>query len=148
VDNCLDMTRAIPGEAGERRTGALRDGGDQSRFAGLARVDMRSGEIHRLHEGRAAHNGAVLTTGGGLVFLGDILQVLRAFDAESGEILWESEPLGASVQTSTITYEVDGRQYIAVINGENALGPRALATSGGLQPPEFRGNSINVFALP
>ena len=51
---------------------------------------------------------------GDLLFWGDIGQVLRAFDAETGKILWESEPLGATVQTSTITYAVDGKQYVAV----------------------------------
>jgi len=74
--------------------------------------------------------------------------VLRAFDAETGQILWQSEPLGASVQTSTITYAVDGRQYVAVIDAESLLGPRALAATAGLTLPEHRGNSINVFALP
>ena len=53
--------------------------------------------------------------------------LLRAFDAETGEILWQSPPLGATVQTSTITYAVDGKQYIAVINGEGLTGARGLA---------------------
>src|SRR5690606_20913922 len=85
---------------------------------------------------------------GGLVFWGDIGQVLRAFDVETGEILWESEPLGASVQNSTITYAVDGRQYVAVVNGEQLTGAGLLARAAELTLPENRGNSINVFALP
>jgi len=148
VNHCLDMTRAVPGGAGERRTGALRPGADPAKFAGLARIDMTTGEIKRLYEGRAAGVGAVLATAGGLVFWGDIGQVLRAFDAETGEILWESEPLGASVQNSTITYAVDGRQYVAVVNGEQLTGAGLLARPAELALPEFRGNSINVFALP
>ncbi len=148
VDHCLDMTRAVPGGAGERRTGALRPGADPAKFAGLARIDMTTGEIHRIYEGRAAGNGAMLATAGGLVFWGDIGQVLRAFDAETGQILWESAPLGATVQNSTITYAVDGRQYIAVINGEPLIGPALLARPAEFTLPENRGNSINVFALP
>jgi alcohol dehydrogenase (cytochrome c) len=109
---------------------------------------MTTGEIDRLYEGRAAGNGAVLATAGDLVFWGDITQVLRAFDAATGEILWESEPLGATVQTSTISYAVDGKQYVAVINGESLMGARGLAEAGGVTLPENRGNSINVFALP
>src|SRR5690606_16127757 len=132
VDYCLDMTRAVPGGAGERRVGALRPGADLDKFAGLARIDMTTGEIRRLYESRAGGNGAVLATAGGLVFWGDITQVLKAFDAETGEILWESEPLGATVQTSTITYAVDGRQYVAVVNGETQIGPRLLANAGGI----------------
>jgi alcohol dehydrogenase (cytochrome c) len=149
VDHCLDMTRAMPGGGeGEQRRGTLRPGGDPSRFAGLAKIDMETGEVTRLYEARAAGNGAVLATAGGLVFWGDIAQKLRAFDAESGEILWESEALGATVQTSTITYAVDGRQYVAVINAEALLGTRSLAAAGGITLPQSRGNSINVFALP
>jgi alcohol dehydrogenase (cytochrome c) len=149
IDLCLDMTRSVPGESGgERRVAGLRPGADPARLAGLARIDMRTGQIHRIWEGRAASNGSVLVTAGGLVFLGDIMQILRAFDAETGNILWESEPLGATVQTSTITYAVNGRQYIAVVNGENAIGTGRLAEPAGVETPEFTGNSINVFALP
>ena len=126
----------------------LRSGSAAEHFAGLARIDMRTGEIHRFHESRAAGNGAMLATACGIVFWGDITQVLRAFDAKTGEQLWQSEPLGATVQTSTITYAVDGRQYVAVVNAEALLGARALATAGGIELPDYRGNSINVFALP
>jgi alcohol dehydrogenase (cytochrome c) len=145
---CLDMTRAVPGGDGERRGGAMRPGADPAKFAGLAKIDMRTGRIERIHEGRAAGNGAVLATAGDLVFWGDITQVLRAFDAETGKILWQSEPLGATVQTSTITYAVDGKQYVAVVNAESLLGSRRLADAAGVELPENRGNSINVFALP
>lgn len=148
IDFCLDMTRAVPGGAGERRVGAHRPGSDPEKFAGLARIDMTTGEIHRLYKGRAGGMGAVLATAGGLVFWGDITQVLRAFDAENGEILWESEPLGATVQTSTITYEVGGRQFVAVVNGESLIGPGLMSNAGGVEIPPHRGNSINVFALP
>jgi alcohol dehydrogenase (cytochrome c) len=148
ANHCLNMTRAVPGGDGEQRSGTLLPGSDPEHFAGIAKIDMRTGAITRLYEGRAAGNGAVLATAGDLVFWGDITQVLRAFDAETGKILWESEPLGATVQTSTITYAVDGRQYVAVINAEALLGARALATAGGVTLPEHRGNSLNVFALP
>jgi alcohol dehydrogenase (cytochrome c) len=138
----------VEGGDGERRGSALRPGADPEKFAGLARIDMTTGEIRRLYEGRAGGNGAALATAGDLIFWGDIMQVLRAFDADTGDILWESEPLGATVQTSTITYAVNGKQYVAVVNGEALLGARGLANAGGVTLPENRGNSINVFALP
>jgi alcohol dehydrogenase (cytochrome c) len=147
ADICLDMTRATEA-AGEHRTGARRPGSDPAKFAGLARVDMRTGELRRLYQARAPGQGAVLATAGDLVFWGDIMQVLRAFDAESGEILWQSEPLGATVMNSTITYAVDGKQYVAVLNGEAQTGNRWLAGPAGIELPENSGNSINVFALP
>ncbi|HEU4619016.1 MAG TPA: PQQ-binding-like beta-propeller repeat protein, partial [Gammaproteobacteria bacterium] len=148
VDHCLDMARPKEDGTGGKRRGALRPGADQSKFAGLAKIDMRTGEIRRLYESRAGGNGAVLATAGGIVFWGDITQVLRAFDAETGKVLWQSEPLGATVANSTITYAVDGKQYVAVVNGEMLLGARGIAAAGGIELPQHRGNSINVFALP
>jgi alcohol dehydrogenase (cytochrome c) len=87
----------------------------------------------------------VLATAGDLVFLGDLNQTLRAFDAESGEVLWETT-LGGPIANSTITYAVDGRQYLAVFTGEG------LVTSGVIRQAEItpaRGeNALYVFALP
>ncbi len=148
VDHCLDMTRPQADGSGGARGGILRPGSDPSKFAGLARIDMTTGQIHRIYEGRAGGNGAVLATAGNLVFWGDIEQVLRAFDAKTGEVLWQSEPLGATVQNSTITYAVDGKQYVAVVNGEMLLGARTLAKASGIELPAHRGNAIHVFALP
>jgi alcohol dehydrogenase (cytochrome c) len=90
----------------------------------------------------------MLATAGDLLFWGDIGQVLRAFDADTGRILWQSQPLGATVQTSTITYAVDGKQFVAVINAESLLGAQRLAAVAEATLPPRGGNSINVFALP
>ena len=71
----------------------------------------------------------------------------RAFDADTGKILWETT-LGGPIQTSTITYRVNGKQYIAVVTGLGAVTasifPRAGVT--GINPQ--RNNAIHVFALP
>jgi outer membrane protein assembly factor BamB len=142
------MTSATPSGDREKRGGLRRPGSDPAKFAGIAKIDMATGKLERIYEGRAAGNGAMLATAGNLVFWGDIAQVLRAFDAESGKILWQSDPLGATIQTSTITYAVAGKQYVAVVNGEGLIGARGLAASADLTLPENRCNSINVFALP
>lgn len=148
VDHCLDITAGTPEGERDTRTSVSRPGGDPAKYAGLARIDMTTGEIHRFHEGRAGGNGAMLVTAGEVVFWGDIMQVLHAFDAETGEHLWQSEPLGAPIQTSTITYSVDGKQYVAVINSNALIPPSRIADTGGVTMPPHKGNSINVFALP
>ena len=92
----------------------------------------------------------MLATAGDLLFWGDIGQVLRAFDAETGEVLWESEPLGATIQTSTITYAVDGKQYVAVVNAESLLGAPRLAAIAGATIPAAPGEldqRVRVTAL-
>ena len=150
-DYCLSMTRATPDPDGQResRTGARRPGSDPEKFAGIAKINMRTGEITRFNEGRVGGNGAMLATAGDVLFWGDILQVLHAFDVTTGEELWHSDTLGATIMTSTITYAVDGRQYVAVVNGNSTFGsPRTMAEWGGVELPEHRGNAINAFALP
>jgi alcohol dehydrogenase (cytochrome c) len=70
----------------------------------------------------------------------------RAFDADTGEILWE-QIVGGIVQTSTITYAVNGKQYVAILTGDGASGTDGPARLTGVAT--FRGhNEIYVFALP
>jgi len=111
----------------------------------VAKINMEIGEIQHIYKGRAPGNGAVLTTAGDLVFWGDLDGKFRAFDAASGNILWETT-LGGSVDNSTISYAVNGKQYIAVMSGEGAL-TGGLITQAGISPAR-RHNEMYVFALP
>jgi alcohol dehydrogenase (cytochrome c) len=56
---------------------------------------------------------AALSTAGGLTFVGDLDRMFRAFDANTGRILWEIR-LGAPVQGFPLTFTVAGKQYLAV----------------------------------
>jgi len=63
----------------------------------------------------------VVATGGGLVFGGDANGRFKAFDQETGEVLWEIN-LGSSVSGFPITYAVDGQQYVvASTSNQNSL---------------------------
>jgi alcohol dehydrogenase (cytochrome c) len=108
-------------------------------------VNMSTGEIKIIYKGRAPGNGALLATAGDVVFWGDLDEKFRAFDAASGKILWESK-LEGTIQNSTITYAVNGKQYVAVFTGEGAL-TGGLIDQAGLQPTRHH-NAVYVFALP
>mgnify|MGYP003341594222 CR=1 FL=1 len=58
--------------------------------------------------------GGVLATGGNLVFVGSN-DKLAAYSADKGEKVWEST-LAPGVATP-ISYQLDGKQYIAVLAG-------------------------------
>ena len=60
--------------------------------------------------------GSVLTTAGGLVFNGDPLGTVRAFDADNGKVLW-SFNTGSGLRSGIVSYAVDGKQYILVPSG-------------------------------
>ena len=79
--------------------------------------------------------GGPLVTAGGLVFLGASQDDrFRAFDVETGEVLWEHQ-LPAGGQATPMTYQVGGRQYVVI-----AAGGRS-----GIGTP---GDWIVAFALP
>ena len=61
-------------------------------------------------------NGGVLTTAGNLVFQGTGDARFVAYDAATGEKLWET-PTGTGIIGAPVTYLVDGIQYVTVMAG-------------------------------
>lgn len=108
-------------------------------------ISASTGETLWRHDQRASvTRNPLLATGGGLVFGGDAARSFRAFDQETGEVLWETR-LHSPATGFPITYAVDGRQYVAVVvgggmAGNSTLTPEVDAVSGG--------NAVLVFALP
>ena len=103
-------------------------------------ISAETGQVVWNYQQRAA-TMALAATGGGLIFGGDVNGRFRAFDHESGEILWEVN-LGSPVSGFPITYAVAGRQYVAVSTGYG----RFLELTPELRPSA--GNNLFVFALP
>jgi len=88
-----------------------------------------------------AHGNGMLTTAGGVMFIGQPDGILLGLDMKDGKELWRWQT-GAGVHTSPITYEIDGEQYLAVFAGGNGLpynSPRgddlwALKVGGTVDP--------------
>jgi alcohol dehydrogenase (cytochrome c) len=143
IDNCREMT----GQTGRGAWRVIpRPGSDPKALTGIAKIDLATGEVLRFDTGRAPGNGALLATAGQLVFHGDMSRRFRAFDAATGERLWETV-LGGNVSVSTIAYAVNGRQYVAVMTGDNLKVPELLGVVPELKLPAGH-NEIYVFALP
>ncbi len=105
-------------------------------------ISVETGKTSWLYEQRAG-TMSLVATGGGLLFGGDANGRFRAFDQETGDILWEIN-LGSPVAGYPISFAVNGRQYIAASTGTGA-GINLRLT------PELRpssGNNLFVFALP
>jgi alcohol dehydrogenase (cytochrome c) len=58
----------------------------------------------------------LLVTKGGVLFTGDQRGRALAFDAKTGKELWKFQT-GSGINASPITYELDGKQYVAVLSG-------------------------------
>ena len=88
--------------------------------------------------------GGMTVTAGGLIFIGATRDhMFRAFDKDTGEILWQTK-LETSAYATPSTYEVGGRQYVVV-----AVGGRCLYCGQGSDKLHTEpGDLIVAFALP
>nr|WP_245941373.1 pyrroloquinoline quinone-dependent dehydrogenase [Cereibacter changlensis] len=63
------------------------------------------------------NNGGPVATAGGLIFIAAATDdLIRAIDIETGETVWE-DALPGGGQTTPITYEVGGRQFVVIYPG-------------------------------
>jgi outer membrane protein assembly factor BamB len=145
IDNCRDLTVGGTGARGGGLNVVPRPGSNPNELTGLAKIDLTTGKILRFDVGRAPGNGAMLATAGGLIFHGDMSQKFKAFDAETGKELWQTTLVG-NISVSTITYAVKGKQYVAVMTGDNPKVPELSKEVPELNTPKH--NAIYVFALP
>jgi alcohol dehydrogenase (cytochrome c) len=86
----------------------------------------------------------VLSTGGGLVFSGQLTGEFEAFDAESGKKLWQFQT-GSGIEGQPVTWEQDGVQYVAVSTGIG--GVYSLFSGDARLASVPAGGSLWVFAL-
>jgi alcohol dehydrogenase (cytochrome c) len=83
----------------------------------LDAIDYQTGQICWSHPlGPRGSGAGVLTTDSELTFTGDAMGNVLALDTRTGKTLWHAGT-GARMQTSPITYELDGRQYVVTGSG-------------------------------
>lgn len=120
--------------------------GKESAAGKLMAIDAKNLQPLWSIEQEALFLTGALSTDGGLVFIGDLDRYFKAFDQSTGELLWSSR-LPAPTHGYPITYEADGRQFVAVPTGIGVF--RALTAvifPDIYQPPG--GGGLFVFELP
>jgi alcohol dehydrogenase (cytochrome c) len=90
---------------------------------------------------------SMLATAGDLVFTGDPEGNFFALDARSGARLW-SYQTGAGHRGSSVSYSVNGRQYIATPTGWQQSVTGSFASRMFPEESFQMGSTLVVFALP
>jgi alcohol dehydrogenase (cytochrome c) len=112
--------------------------GDSAWRGWVTGVDASTGTIRWRHYSPGPVVGAVTATAGGLFFIGELSGDLKALDAVTGAERFRYNT-GAPIGAGIVTYEVGGRQYVAV----GAGGPSDTWSEGRRSI-----NRIVVLALP
>ncbi len=92
-----------------------------------------------------AWNGGTLATAGNLVFQGTVDGKFTAYNAQTGEKLWEFDNQAATL-AGPMTYEVDGQQYVATLA---SYGGAFFLAAGFAAPREGHNlpGRVNVFRI-
>lgn len=103
----------------------------------ITAVDAASGKVRWKYRSTRPIVAAVTSTAGGLILAGELTGDLVAFDADSGDVRYRFNT-GGPVGAGIVTYDVGGRQYIAVASGRPSR----------MWVQEHQGNpTVTVFAL-
>jgi PQQ-dependent dehydrogenase (methanol/ethanol family) len=106
----------------------------EEQWGNVTAVDYDTGKIRWKVKTAQPMIGGILATAGGLVFTGEGNGLFKAYDSETGSVLWKFQA-GAGVNAPPSSYTVNGKQYIVV------------AAGGNTQLNYKRGNNIIAFTL-
>ena len=91
---------------------------DEAARGAVVAVDALSGDRQWSFEMTDVISSGILTTASDLLFTGARSGYFQALDARTGDLLWRTA-LGGQIVNGPMTYEVAGKQYVAVIAGSS-----------------------------
>jgi alcohol dehydrogenase (cytochrome c) len=112
----------------------------------LTAVDPITQEIKKNTHLRYPNFSGALATGGGLVFLGLFDGTVAAFDATTLDELWKVN-VGAGFNAPPMTFEVSGKQYLAIASGLSPVSRRVMSNFGNLPELKEQRNATLLFVF-
>jgi len=98
------------------RRGPINNWTEAAATGAVLALDASTGEQKWRYPMTDVTDSGILTTAADVLFTGGREGYFHAIDARSGTLLWKTN-LGAQIVNGPITYEVDGKQYVAAISG-------------------------------
>jgi alcohol dehydrogenase (cytochrome c) len=143
---CSEAT--LDPDAARSETGSMRGGVPkyiERNESDIVVVDPFTGEVKKKVRKPYPNRSAALTTAGGLFFTGLIDGSFAAYDDISLEQLWEVN-VGVGLNAPPMTFEVGGKQYVAILTGLGLPAKTALVNTPELR--EMRNQTmLFVFGL-
>jgi alcohol dehydrogenase (cytochrome c) len=150
---CMDIFPVPGGGAGLALSSGVNWGirprpNSDGKYGRLEALDLNTRKVVWTARQRAPITSGVLTTAGGLAFDATFDRVFHAYDSATGKEVWHTR-LNDVSSSSPISFEVAGKQYIALVTGAGGFHARSFATLvPEMQSPVNRGSTVWVFALP
>jgi alcohol dehydrogenase (cytochrome c) len=118
---------------------------DERFESNLTAIDPVSGELKKSVHLRYPNYSGTLATAGGLVFLGLLDGTIAAYDDTTLDELWKVN-VGTGFCAPPVTFEVNGKQYLAIASGLSSAARAKLVNTPELK--EIRNSTVlYVFAL-
>ncbi len=146
IESCMDMEK---GEAFYAKgstyfagfpSSSDRDAGKA--YGNLVAVDVDTGEVRWKHRERYPMMAGVLSTAGGVIFVGTAEGHALAVDAKTGKELWRFAT-GSGIRSQPMAYQLDGKTYVAIGSGGGGL----VQEMTGAPMPLPYGSTLFVFTL-
>ena len=112
-------TPDAPGTPALRR-GAFNRWTEATGTGAVMALDPQTGQTRWKFEMTDVTDSGILTTASDLLFTGGREGYFQALDARTGKLLWKTN-LGGQIVNGPISYEVEGKQYVATIAGLNLV---------------------------
>jgi alcohol dehydrogenase (cytochrome c) len=128
--NEVTLDPSLSSKAGDWKGARFRD--IQRNEMDLVMADPTTGEVKkRVHERYLDYSG-VLATAGGLIFTGFADGTFAAYDDTSMEQVWKFN-VGTGFNAPPMTFEVNGKQYVAILSGLSPITRRKIALTPELK---------------
>ena len=93
-----------------------------------------------------AWNSGLLSTAGGLVFGGDAYGMFSAYDAKNGDKVWSID-LKTGILAPAMSYEIDGKQYVALLAGWGGAGGLVAFKDPNFPLSKYKNNQGRLFVF-
>lgn len=122
------------------------DPASEGQFGMIKAINLDSKKTIWTHREVGPAASAALLVGDDLLFIGTIDRWFEALDQRTGKVLWRNR-LNAAPSSYPITYQVDGKQYIAVATNRGSFHVGGMASTAKANNPPA-GALLTVYALP